>query len=119
MSGYPPNSARVSTCRACASVTAKLHGLDGQLQRIAEQVSVKYGDWRVEAEDMLQEARVGAWEALERAQRKRLPVADHRAYALGAARKQCERTAKRLRSGAFDSFDTFSDGPEKGACACP
>jgi len=85
-----------------------LDDLELQLQRIAKQVVAKHGNWRVEYEDMLQEARIGAWQALERAKRLSVPVAEHRRYALGAARKECERAVKVMRKDPI--YDALNYG---------
>ena len=102
--------------------------LDPQLQRIAQQVAHKHGNWRVEQDDMLQEARVGAWQALQRAETKGLCDRDARRYALGGARKECERAVARLKdddgawtdllyhcetAGSLDDVDTLFYGAEE------
>lgn len=83
-----------------------LDSLEPQLQQIARQVVAKHGNWRVEYDDMLQEARLAAWQALERAKRKGLPVEDHSRYALGAARKECERCVIGMKGDALWNAET-------------
>lgn len=83
-----------------------LDSLEPQLQHIARQVVAKYGNWRVEQDDMLQEARIAAWEALELAKRKSIPPQEHRRYALGAARKACERCVIGMQGDALWNAET-------------
>lgn len=74
-----------------------VEGLDAQLQHIARQVVQKHGNPRVEFDDMLQEARIAAWQAIGRAPVRGVPDAERERYALGAARKECERVVARMK----------------------
>ena len=68
-----------------------IEDVDKQLQHIARQVVQKAKDWRVEFDDMLQEARITAWQAITRGNARGLKDEELRRYALGAARNECER----------------------------
>jgi DNA-directed RNA polymerase specialized sigma24 family protein len=83
-----------------------LNALEPQLKQIARQVVAKHGNWRVEFDDMLQEGRIAAWEALQRAERKGLPEDERQRYALGAARKQCERCVRGMKRDAIWDAET-------------
>ena len=85
----------------------QVEALDPQLQRIAQQVTQKHGNWRVESEDMLQEARIGAWQALQRADVKGLGDAEARRYALGGARKECERAVTCMKKDALWDAESY------------
>jgi len=71
--------------------------LETELSHIARQVVQKHPSPRVEYDDMLQEARVAAWQAKVRGYAKGLSVADLKRYALGAARNECERVVAKTK----------------------
>lgn len=83
-----------------------LDALEPQLQQIARQVVAKHGNWRVEYDDMLQEARIGCWRGLQYAERKELPLAQARSYALVAARRECERCVIGMKGDALWDAET-------------
>jgi hypothetical protein len=78
-----------------------LDSMEPQLEQIARQVVAKHGNWRVEFDDMLQEARIAAWEALTAASARGYDAERSRKYAHGAARKRCERCVKGMKGDAL------------------
>ena len=78
-----------------------------QLSHIARQVCDKADSWRVEFDEVLQEARLGAWDAYERCQRTGLAGVDERRYVLGAARRAAERYLKRMGKDPLFNAENF------------
>jgi len=71
-----------------------LTDLAEQLSHIARQVRDLADNPRAEYDDLLQEARIEAWQAYQYAQKNN--IRDVRQYILGAARKRCERYVWRI-----------------------
>ena len=68
------------------------------LQRIAREVTEAAGQqWRVEYDDCLQEARIGAWQGLYDGEQKGLQGADLARYGIAAGRNAVKRSIARLR----------------------
>ena len=89
--------------------------LEAELSHIARQVVQKHQSPRVEYDDMLQEARITAWQATERGQVKGLSGADLKRYILGAARNECERCVAAMKKDMLyhcDNYGLLEDLPD-------
>jgi len=89
--------------------------IETQLEHIARQVVQKYANHRVEYDDMLQEARLAAWQSEQRGRKNGLLGAELRRYVLGAARNECERVVAAMQSDLLfhcDNYGLFENLPD-------
>ncbi len=77
-----------------------LADIDNTLQVVAREAVNRAGSPRIEYDDMLQEARVGAWQALQNT-----PKRDLRQYAIGAGRKAVSQAIGKLQKDVLHHAD--------------
>ena len=79
-----------------------LSDIDNTLKAIAHEAAGKANHSRIEYDDMLQEARVGAWMALQLS-----PKRDMRQYAIGAGRKAVKQAISKLLKDFLHHCDNY------------
>ncbi len=81
--------------------------IDKQLRHIARQVMTKAANPRVEFDDMLQEARIGAWRGIVAGQKKGLGGDDLRRYALAAGKNEAQQAIRKFRGDALYHSENY------------